>query len=222
MHTVTFSYHFWIDSTEVTLKDYTAVLGLSPSSSMLPVVNCTWFDAALYCNARSRREDKDTVYSYQAIVGSKGNKCTLTGLSADLSVTGYRLPTEAEWEYACRGGSSTLFYWGGDAIDDDTYAWLQDYSGNQIHPVAGKTPNAFGLFDMAGNAWEWCNDWFSAGYYTVNPITDPAGPANGQQRCIRGGSFQTAAYFAQSATRSEMQPENAASSIGFRVVLVNR
>ena len=224
-HMVTFSYHFWMDSTEVTQKDFSTVLGLASGQSApvaAPVVNCTWYDAALYCNARSRRDDKDTVYSYQAIVGTKGNKSTLTGLTIDLTAGGYRLPTEAEWEYACRAGGTTLFYWGDDAIDADSYAWLMEYSNNQLHAVAAKKPNAFGLFDMAGNAWEWCNDWFSPDYYTAAPLTDPTGPLSGQQRCIRGGSYQTASYFAQSATRSKMQPETAMPSIGFRAVLINR
>jgi formylglycine-generating enzyme required for sulfatase activity len=225
-HTVSFSYHFWMDSTEVTGKKFAAVMGLSSSlsndSAMLPDVNCTWFDAVLYCNARSRKENRDTVYSYQSISGTAGNKCILTGVSADLSVGGYRLPTEAEWEYACRGNTQTLFFWSDDQIDAETYAWLEPYSDSQAHVVANKGANAFGLFDMAGNVWEWCNDWFGARYYTTSPTTDPSGPATGQERVIRGGSFQNAYYFAQSGTRSKVKPSVANTSIGFRTVLINK
>ena len=225
-HSVTFSYHFWMDTVEVTRKDYATILGLAPDQSpgadALPAANCTWYDAALYCNARSRMESRDTVYSYQAITGTKGNKCTLSGLAVNLDAGGYRLPTEAEWEYACRAGTQTLFFWGADRIDAETYAWLVDYSGNQTHPVAFKQPNAFGLYDMAGNVWEWCNDWFGTDYYSSSPSSDPAGPASGQERSIRGGSFLTTYYFAQSGTRSKIKPETSDASIGFRAVLINR
>ena len=227
VHAVSFSYHFWMDTTEVTKKDFSTVLGLVPDQStgvsVLPAANCTWYDAALYCNARSRLENKDTVYSYQSIVGTKGNKCTLSGLSVNLEAGGYRLPTEAEWEYACRAGTQTLFFWSTSQIDAETYAWLAEYSSNQPHSVAAKLPNAFGLYDMAGNVWEWCNDWFGADYYSTGPASsDPVGPASGQERSIRGGSFRTTYYFAQSATRSKMKPETADPSIGFRAVLINK
>jgi formylglycine-generating enzyme required for sulfatase activity len=225
-HAVSFSYHFWIDTAEVTRKDFSTVLGIAPDQSpgadVLPAANCTWYDAALYCNARSKREDKDTVYAFQSIVGTKGNKCTLTGLSVNLDAGGYRLPTEAEWEYACRAGTQTLFFWGNDRIDAETYAWLVDFSNDQAHTVATGKPNAFGLYDMAGNVWEWCNDWFSADYYSASPPSDPTGPASGLERSIRGGSFRTAYYFAQSATRSKMKPETSDATIGFRAVLINR
>jgi formylglycine-generating enzyme required for sulfatase activity len=224
-HQVTLSYHFWMDSTEVTQKDFAEALGRASgqtASSALPAANCTWFDAALYCNARSRRDGKDTVYSYQSIIGTKGAASALTGVSADMTAGGYRLPTEAEWEYACRAQTASLFYWGDDKLDAETYAWLQDYSGNQAHAVATRRANVFSLYDMVGNVWEWCNDWFGADYYAASPGTDPMGPANGQERCIRGGSFQTTYYFAQSAARSRMKPDIASPSIGFRAVLVNR
>lgn len=226
LHNVIFSYHFWIDSTEVTRKDFSTILGLAPDLSTgagaLPAANCTWYDAALYCNARSKLENKDTVYSYQSIIGTKGKKCALSGLGINLTTVGYRLPTEAEWEYACRAGTQTLFFWGMLPIDAITYAWLSGYSGNQTHSIAAKKPNAFGLYDMAGNVWEWCNDWFNATYYSVSPASDPVGPSSGQERSIRGGSFQTAYYFAQSAARSKMKPESADSTIGFRAVLINK
>jgi formylglycine-generating enzyme required for sulfatase activity len=224
-HSVLFTYHFWMDSAEVSQKDYSTIMGLSPDQSSdgaLPAANCTWFDAALYCNARSKQENKDTVYSYQSIIGTKGKKCTLTGLSINLDAGGYRLPTEAEWEFACRAGTQTLFFWGIDHIDADANAWLADYSNNQTHAIATKLPNAFGLYDMAGNVWEWCNDWFDTQYYSTSPSENPTGPQSGQERSIRGGSFRTTYYFAQCATRSKMKPEIADASIGFRAILVNR
>lgn len=219
VHTVQFTHHFWIDTVEVTNSDFQTVLGTG-TGNKLPVANISWFDAVFYCNARSKREKMDTVYSYNAITGTPGQKCTLQGLKIDTAKVGYRLPTEAEWEYACRAGNSGLFYWGDSRTVIDSYAWINTTSDSKSHEVATKKPNSFGLYDMSGNVWEWCNDWFSQDYYSTSPIIDPAGPADGQERAVRGGSWSLSDYYAQSGTRSKLHPETGNPTVGFRAVLI--
>ncbi|MCE2796757.1 MAG: formylglycine-generating enzyme family protein [Planctomyces sp.] len=132
----------------------------------------------------------------------------------------YRLPTEAEWEYACRGGTKTSFSFGNDKAKLRRYAW---YDGNlgwgkkYAQRVAQKLPNPFGLYDMHGNVWEWCSDWF--GDYPSTPLTDPRGPDSGSFRVLRGGSFQHEPYKARCAVRNYDAPEGRSSDGGFRLVL---
>ena len=220
VHMVSFTYHYWIDSTEVTTEDFSELTG-SPliANGNLPVSNISWADAAYYCNQRSKRDSLDTVYIYTAISGTPGANCSMEGLMIDIEADGYRLPTEAEWEYACRARKVTTFYWGNSLLESTAYAWLKTNSLNTAQPVAQKKPNAFGLYDMAGNLWEWCNDWYDSSYYSASPSTDPSGPQSGQERVIRGGSWMHSEYFAQSGTRSKMPPSSVNSTVGFRVVL---
>jgi formylglycine-generating enzyme len=222
IHTAGFSYHFWIDTTEVTNGSFTEIMGMTPAAAAdkLPVVNISWFDATLYCNARSKSEDKDTAYSYQSRTGVPGQKCVLSGLTLRPEADGYRLPTEAEWEYACRIDSLTLFFWGNDNLAASTYAWTRENSDDTVHAVAAKKPNRLGLYDMAGNVWEWCNDWFDPRYYSSAPPLDPPGPQTGYERVIRGGSWKNSIYFAQAGTRSRMTPQTGTNTLGFRTVLM--
>lgn len=125
----------------------------------------------------------------------------------------YRLPTEAEWEYACRAGTT-----GDHAGDLDALAWYGQNASGQTHPVGTKQPNAFGLYDMHGNVWEWCQDWYDRHYYKISPSTDPEGPANGQRRITRGGSWYPAATCLQSRCRSQDAPDYRSRILGFRVV----
>jgi formylglycine-generating enzyme required for sulfatase activity len=223
VHSVSFSYEFWMDSSEVTAHDFSFVMGFGSASSAstkaLPAANCNWFDAVLYCNARSKLENRDTVYSYKSISGEKGNGCVLGDVSMNMAVMGYRLPSEAEWEFACRGGTQSTFFWGDSLADAGVYGWTLQNSNGRMQPIGTKKPNAFGLFDLSGNVAEWCNDWFSASYYAQSPSTDPIGPSVGSRRVLRGGSFQDDASFASCGKRSAMNPEASSVAIGFRTVL---
>ncbi len=128
----------------------------------------------------------------------------------------YRLPTEAEWEYACRAGTTTAYGFGSSSANLSTYAWYDSNSGSKTHPVGGKKANAWGLHDMHGNVWEWCSDWF--GDYPSGPVTDPKGPDSGSERVERGGTWYYYHGYARSANRSRDLPEPTFNHLGFRLV----
>jgi formylglycine-generating enzyme required for sulfatase activity len=135
-----------------------------------------------------------------------------------LNATGMRLPSEAEWEYACRAGTTTAFNNGSsDGATVGTIAWDDVNSGNQTHAVGGKAANALGLYDMSGNVWEWVNDWYDDTYYSVSPSTNPLGQVSGFSRVLRGGSWDNSAYSARSSCRSKYTPDLTSSAAGFRV-----
>lgn len=155
-----------------------------------PVVGITWFDAAAYCNWLSKK----------------------TGHL-------YRLPTEAEYEYAARGGNKTHGYKYSGSDDADEVAWYhQKYCPCA---VATKKPNELGLYDMSGNVMEWCNDWYDDNYYQVSPPVNPMGPPTGENRVTRGGYFKLTATYCQVASRSLSNPNKQSYVTGFRVVCVN-
>jgi formylglycine-generating enzyme required for sulfatase activity len=208
-HQVTLS-AFRMQETEVTQEQYLAVMGSNPAhfdtgagAALRPVEQVSWYHAARYCNALSALDGADPVYD------------TITWV-ADVKKNGYRLPTEAQWEYACRAKSTTAYWWGNDDTGIDTRAWFADNSGTITHAVATTTPNAFGLYDMTGNVFEWCNDWFGA--YGSAAQTDPIGPKTGSFRVIRGGCWVRIAYPVRSAARCNYNPDFAYDSFGFRVV----
>ncbi len=157
-----------------------------------PVVQVTWNDAIAYCNLLNERE----------------------GLKP---FEGYRLPTEAEWEYACRAGSSTLYSFDDDAVRLGEFAWHRENSSGQTHPVGRKRPNAWNLYDMHGNVWEWCQDWYDENYYGQSPVADPASPPDGDSMTDRGGSWQTSAGRCRQAFRGHRFRWEAYSDQGFRL-----
>jgi formylglycine-generating enzyme required for sulfatase activity len=219
-HLVTISRGFWIEKYLVTQGDYLAVVGTNPSrftpangytqDLTRPVETVSWFDAANYCALRTQQEQ-----------------------AAGLIPTNYvyRLPTESEWEYADRAGTTTAFYLGsglysGQANFDGRYEY--DSSVGQINnpggihlgmttPVGSYAANPWGLYDMIGNVLEWCQDWY--GTYPSGSVTDPQGPATGSNRVCRGGLCYDLAQHCRSAWRYSLYPTNTFDSLGFRVVL---
>ena len=132
----------------------------------------------------------------------------------------FQLPTEAQWEYACRAGSTTRYYFGDKESELGEYAWYRKNSKTTSHPVGEKKPNAWGLYDMYGNVWEWCADRYGEEYYTHSPTDEPAGPEEGAGRVVRGGSWDAPATRCRSARRSPFNPRRGDYLLGLRVVLV--
>ena len=217
---------FYMDATEVTQQEFQSLMGRNPAfhndNPQNPVEMVTWFDAVLFCNARSERDGLEPAYSYTWIEMDReveGQTRMLHGLSFDPEKSGYRLPTEAQWEYACRAGTQTTYFWG-DEVDGD-YLWWDRNSNKTTHPVATKKPNPWGLYDMVGSVWEWTNDWFD--HYPEGTVKNPTGPAScGIEKVLRGGSFQSHDNryedMVSSATRGWTYPYSAHNSDGFRCV----
>ena len=154
-----------------------------------PVTRVTWLDAVVWCNAASEMEGLTPVYytdeKHESVF--RGGLLNLSNAFVNWTANGYRLPTEAEWEAACRAGTTTRFFWG-DEIDGD-YAWFDQNSGGTTHSVAQKKPNALGLYDMTGNIWEWCWDHFAPTEQIAGHTDNFKGPDEGDQRVVRGSSF---------------------------------
>jgi len=183
------------------------------------VEQVTWYDAVEFCNKLSSADGLQQVYTISGRTPATGYPITSATVTADFTKSGYRLPTEAQWEYAARAGTMTTFYWG-NASDDPTaeqYAWYSANSGNTTHGVGQKLPNAWGLYDMAGDVCQWCWDWYADNYPTVAQ-TDPTGPASGAYRVFRGACWIIPSRGLTSAFRSAVDPNYQYSGIGFRVV----
>ena len=206
-HKVTVS-SFYMGRYEVTQKEYQAVMGTNPSNfkgDNLPVENVSWYDAIEYCNKRSQIAGLTPAYTIN------GDNVTW-----NRNANGYRLPTEAEWEYACRAGTTTAYNTGAN-INDNT-GWYNANSGSKTHPVGQKPANAWGLYDMHGNVWEWC--WDRLGSYSSGSQTDPMGAASDSYRVRRGGGWGSSAEGAgaRSALRVSGDPDFRYYNLGFRLV----
>jgi formylglycine-generating enzyme required for sulfatase activity len=216
-HEVAISRPFLMSATEVTQEQWLAVMASRPAYFRdchgCPVERVSWYDAVAYCNALSRREGFEPAY---AIAG--------TLVTWRQEAAGYRLPTEAEWEYACRAGSQTIFHTGDclttDQANIDGYGPLANCPDGMFRgqPVPGGSfpANAWGLYDLHGNVYEWCWDW--NGFYAAEPATDPSGPAAGTGRVCRGGCWAANAQNCRSATRQRLEPATRLDYLGFRVV----
>ena len=143
---------------------------------------------------------------------------TWYGAKAFAEYYGLDLPTEAEWEYACRAGTETIYYSGNSESDLYRAGWYEGNADDWTHPIGQKEPNAWGLYDMLGNVFEWCNDWYDSAYYSISPSSNPTGPETGTICVIRSGSWGIEAYHCRSASRTYYWPDNSSSSLGFRVI----
>jgi formylglycine-generating enzyme required for sulfatase activity len=208
IHTVTVK-SFSMGKYQVTQKEWTAVMGSNPSNfkgDNRPVENVTWYETVEYCNKRSLKEGLTPAY--------RGSGDTIT---CDWNANGYRLPSEAEWEFAAKGGAKEYLiteYSGSNNVE--AVAWYTGNSGSSTHPVGTKAANSLGLYDMSGNVWEWCWDWY--GPYDNSSQTNPAGASSGSVRVVRGGSWLNSAGLVRSAYRYSYAPSFRSSYIGFRLV----
>ncbi|MEA2063211.1 MAG: formylglycine-generating enzyme family protein, partial [Gemmatimonadota bacterium] len=209
LHTVTLD-AFRMGECEVTQAQFHRVMGRWPAGfpdsaggGELPVEQVNWFDAAAFCNALSLLEGLEPCYDPET-------------WECNLNRSGYRLPTEAEWEYAARAGTTTKYCTGNSQSDLDRAGWYAGNSAGHTHPVRQKIPNAWGLYDMHGNVWEWCGDWRPK--YSAEDQDNPIGAPFGTSRVVRGGSWNNTPFGCRSACREHSHPGRGYSYLGFRVV----
>jgi formylglycine-generating enzyme len=198
---------FYMDTYPVTQEEYQKVMGTNPSrwkGGKNPVEQVRWSDAAKFCNRRSQLENLQPCYDL------KTWKC-------NFAANGYRLPTEAEWEYACRAGTSTAYFFGDSPAKLGEYAWFEENAGGHPRPVGQKLPNAWGLYDICGNVWEWCNDFYKVDYYQESPPQDPKGPDAGQTKVVRGGAWRFSNETCRSGYRYNENPGYADVCFGYDI-----
>ena len=194
VHRISITKAFYLGKFEVTQAQWMAVMGRNPSrfkGQSNPVEQVSWDDAQAFIRKLNQMEGHNR----------------------------YRLPTEAEWEYAARAVSESTYSFGDDAVLMGRYAWYYDNSGLTTHPVGQKESNSFGLYDMHGNVWEWVQDWYGDTYYQSSPPSAPVGPPSGLFRVCRGGSWCNFAGDCSSARRNHGSPSFGHEENGFRVLL---
>jgi formylglycine-generating enzyme required for sulfatase activity len=198
-HGVRITKPYWIGATDVTQEEYQQVMGSNPSKFQgdpkRPVEQVPWDDAVEFCRRLSALP-REKVARRQ-----------------------YRLPTEAQWEHACRAGTTSRWYSGDDEAALGNVAWFDRNAGGQTHPVAQKRANAWGLYDMYGNVCQWCQDWYDQDYYKNALTDDPLGPATGSTHADRGGGSSYPACRCRSAHRDARAPGNV-PDLGFRVAII--
>ena len=222
---------FRMSKYQVTQDQWVAVMGNNPSyfhdgsgrepapgeiQGMRPVETITWFDAVEFCNKLSVLKGLTPVYPLTGITRSGNNIINATVGEPNWNASGYRLPTEAQWEYACRADSTALWHFGDDESLLVNYAWWGVHGGGITHQVGLKLPNAWGLYDMYANVWEWCWDWY--GTYPVIAQINPTGATSGSLRAIRGGRWSDSSPPSRSAYRGYFNPNSMHQSWGFRLV----
>jgi formylglycine-generating enzyme required for sulfatase activity len=208
VHRVTVN-NFYIGKFEVTQEEWEAVMGNNPSlykGDNLAVETVTWNDAVEYCNKRSRKEGLNPCYTI------KNHDITF-----DIDADGYRLPTEAEWEYASRGGVKSRNYRYSGSNNPEEVAWYEVNAGGTSHPPGQLKPNELGIYDMSGNIWEWCWDWYDSDYYKTSPPDNPWGPGTGKKRIYRGGGAGGIFVWARCTGRYSFPPTLKHWFVGLRV-----
>ncbi len=189
---------FYIGKHEVTKKQWLAIMGTNPSlfpgCESCPVDGVSWHDVHAFINKLNKKTGRN-----------------------------YRLPTEAEWEYAARGGKKSLDQKYAGNNDPSVVAWMKSNSSARTHPVGTKWPNELGLYDMSGNVLEWCSDWFEDAYYSIRGThVNPTGPLRGNERVVRGGSFKYDGSLARVAARLDLRETSRYNDVGFRLVLTEK
>ncbi len=205
-HEVTIS-PFYIDKHLVTQEQYEQVMGDNPSrwkGPKNPVEQVRWSDAVRFCNKRSTLEGLAPCYDLET-------------WQCNFEAGGYRLPTEAEWEYACRAGTQGAYASGNDSSKLADYAWFDKNSGGHPQPVGTKKPNAWGLYDMCGNLWQWCNDFYQVDYYQQSRKDDPRGPKTGETKIVRGGCWKSSADSCKAGYRYNENPGYADVCFGYDI-----
>ena len=201
---------FLMDQFEVTHELFTKAQLPNPShwqdSPKKPVERVRWRDAKQYCNERSLLEGLQPCYDEKT-----------PELDGNFDANGYRLPTEAEWEYACRAGTTTPYFFGATPAKAGDYAWFDKNAGGHPRPVGEKQPNPWGLLDMTGNVWQWCNDFYAVDYYGKSPAQDPTGPATGQNKVLRGGAWRFSVDNVRSGYRYNEHPGSADVCFGYDI-----
>ena len=239
VHEVTITKPFYMGKYEITQAEYEKYCSYtgsnSPSSSYgdgdnYPAYYVSWYDALVYCNKRSMAEGLTPCYSINDSPNPEdwgdvptSSNGTWNSVECNWNANGYRLPTEAEWEYAARAGDNTedsLTYSGTSNVDElGDYAWYYDSANDNTHEVGTKLPNAFGLYDMSGNVWEWCWNWFTSEYdENTEGGSDPTGSSAGSNRVYRGGSWLSSSDYCAVSAHGNDGPISRYNGLGFRVV----
>lgn len=221
---VLFINNFYISKYETTQMEWDEIMGYNHSrfkNYRRPVERITWYEAIEYCNRKSLIEGLTPVYSINGYY--IGINWAAAPIECDWEANGYRLPTEAEWEYAAKGGEKSKGYIFSGGNNDKKVAWHYGNSKMKTHFIGRKTPNELGLYDMSGNVWEYCWDFYdSSYYYAPDTLNNPRGPQSGSNIVIRGGSWYDPDSFSRLSYRTGVFPTTRENYIGFRVVRTRR
>jgi formylglycine-generating enzyme required for sulfatase activity len=198
---------FEMDANLVTQEEFQEVMGSNPSrwkGDRNPVEQVRWSDAVRFCNKRSELAGLQPCYD-------------LSSWKCNFDANGFRLPTEAEWERACRAGTTTAYFFGETPATLGEYAWFDKNSGGHPRPIGQKKANPWGLYDICGNVWEWCNDFYKVDYYAEAPRENPPGPAAGETKVLRGGAWRFSAETCRAGYRYNENPGYADVCFGYDI-----